>query len=170
MLPKSGSPLRKVASPKSKTCCKNASMSAATVPAAGLAPAGPVPPLAAAAPAQFEVTLSGIVNNNCTNCGSYNGTWIVTQLQDYPCTYRGTLPKFCGNMEQDVPYDSWIDVQIHGGGIAVTLRIDAITYAEFFRAGYPSPCCQINEQIPRSYAVSSAHCNTTNATCSLKSL
>jgi hypothetical protein len=66
--------------------------------------------------------------------------------------------------------DSYLFMEIHGGGMAVRLYIDATQYAEWLRSGDPAPCCSLDETLLLDFSRDSGHCDTLQATCHIKSL
>lgn len=128
-------------------------------------------PATYAAPLQFRVVISGITNGTCSECTSLNGTFVLTYLQDLPCTYRYTFPSRLCNKYDYV--DLWFDTSVPGAPKMWVSFGSVGTYWESpFRKDWASrpECCQIsNTNVPYIQTLF-ADCVFANATCTATAL
>lgn len=115
-------------------------------------------------PLQIQVTLTGIANNVCMSCASYNGTFVLDQNPFVPCSYVYTFPsKFCGSAT-DI-----IRLTFTSFGPLVETVADASAIVRFFKPiTTPFDCTTFSlTNIPY---LESTNCDGGSATCTMTSL
>ena len=124
------------------------------------------------APAEFDVTFSGLVNRVCNSCPSYDGTYRVTYQSGSPtaCFYQYAVP--AGSCDIDYvdfllskflsPTRGRMDVYIGTGGYYALFRYDPGTLID---------CMNLSSQVAAHAAThASAACDGSSATCSISSV
>jgi hypothetical protein len=89
---------------------------------------------------------------------------VVQQDSQVACRYYAELPRACGTPSSSLYLD------ISSNEIMVRLFIAGDLWATWKRFGYPPLCCPIDETFPRSLGKNYGFCDTSQATCHVKSL
>ena len=123
-------------------------------------------------PQQLEMTVGGVANASCGNCGTYNGVFVLQQVSEAkPCLW-------CYTFTPD-PCPSWALIhQVYLASGAVWARVcgfnvcgvfDPSQQARFRKYNPPADCTTWNFDMDQESS-GSLICNGYGATCHIRSL
>ena len=119
-------------------------------------------------PSKMEVMISGVQNGTCEACDTYNGTFQLTQDQQNSCKYAYFFdPPPCGDLEDldQISLECREDYVI----VALWIKGEATTWTSGTKTS-PYDCCNLNEDLTLYGSGKTSPCDTTEATCRIRSL